>query len=38
LDDPYKIIVVDEVSMLPQEMWNQLLSHRVYVLAAGDPG
>ena len=36
--DDYKIIVVDEVSMLPQELWYQLLSHGVYVLAMGDPG
>lgn len=38
LDDPYDLIVVDEVSMLPQELWYQLLSHGVYVLAMGDPG
>lgn len=37
LDDDYKIIVVDEVSMLPAEMWQLLLSHKVYVLACGDP-
>jgi exodeoxyribonuclease-5 len=30
--------VVDEVSMLPQELWYQLLAHHVYVLAMGDPG
>ena len=24
--------------MLPQELWYQLLSHGVYVLAMGDPG
>lgn len=38
LDEPYELIVVDEVSMLPQELWYQLLSHGVYVLAMGDPG
>lgn len=38
LDDDYQLIVVDEVSMLPQELWYQLLSHGVYVLAMGDPG
>ena len=37
LDDPYDLIVVDEVSMLPQELWYQLLSHGVHVLAMGDP-
>lgn len=38
LEEPYELIVVDEVSMLPQELWFQLLSHGVYVLAMGDPG
>jgi exodeoxyribonuclease-5 len=38
LDKRYELIVVDEVSMLPQEMWDLLLSHHVYVLALGDPG
>lgn len=38
LDADYDLIVVDEVSMLPQELWYQLLSHGVYVLAMGDPG
>ena len=38
LEYPYKLIVVDEVSMLPKEMWNLLLSHRAYILALGDPG
>ena len=33
-----KVIVVDEVSMLPKEMWELLLSRGVYVLATGDPG
>lgn len=31
------IIVVDEVSMLPKEMWDLLLSHHIYVIACGDP-
>lgn len=34
----YKLIVVDEVSMLPQEMWDLMLTHRIYILACGDPG
>lgn len=33
----YKVIVVDEISMLPNVIWEQLLSHRKYVLAMGDP-
>ena len=37
LEGNYKIIVVDEVSMLPKDMWELLLKHRVYVLALGDP-
>ena len=38
LEHDYKLIVVDEVSMLPDEIWYQLLTHGVYVLAMGDPG
>lgn len=38
LDKNYKLIVVDEVSMLPEDLWYQLLSHHIYVLALGDPG
>ena len=38
LDNLYKVIVVDEVSMLPKPMWELLLSHKIYVLACGDPG
>ena len=37
LEYPYKIIVVDEVSMIPIDMWNLLLSHGVHVIALGDP-
>lgn len=33
----YRLIVVDEISMLPKNMWELLLSHRVHVLALGDP-
>lgn len=38
LEKPYKVIVVDEISMLPKSMWDLLLSHNIYILAAGDPG
>lgn len=38
LDFDYKIIVLDECSMLPEEMWQLLLTHHVHVLALGDPG
>lgn len=37
LENNYEIIVVDEVSMLPKEMWLKLLSHRIHVIACGDP-
>lgn len=33
----YKIVVVDEVSMLPMPMWQRLLTHGVYIIACGDP-
>lgn len=38
LNSDCDIVVVDEVSMLPKPMWELLLSHRVYVIACGDPG
>ena len=38
LEHPYKVIVVDEVSMLPKPMWELLTSHGAYILATGDPG
>lgn len=37
LEKNYKVIVVDEVSMLPIDMWELLLSHKVHVIACGDP-
>lgn len=37
LDDGLEVIIVDEVSMLPKEMWLRLLSHRIHVIACGDP-
>lgn len=37
LEYNFKLIIVDEVSMLPEDMWNLLLSHRVHVVALGDP-
>ena len=36
--EPYKIIIVDEVSMAPMELMKLLLSHRdIYVICLGDP-
>lgn len=37
LEKPYKVIVCDEISMLPQPMWEQLLKHPVYIIGLGDP-
>lgn len=34
---PYKIVVVDEISMLPKSMWDRLMTHNVHVIACGDP-
>ncbi|MCM1223051.1 MAG: AAA family ATPase [Lachnospiraceae bacterium] len=34
----YDLVVLDEASMLPEKMWELLLSHRIHVLALGDPG
>lgn len=36
--EPYKLIIVDEISMLPKEIWELLLSHHIHVIALGDPG
>lgn len=37
LEGDYKLIVVDEVSMLPKELWDLLLSHKRHIIALGDP-
>lgn len=37
LEQPYKIVVIDELSMVPADMWELLKRHRVYILALGDP-
>lgn len=37
LECKYKLIVVDEVSMIPLDMWELLLSHNIHVIALGDP-
>ena len=37
LEYPFKLLVVDEVSMLPKKLWDLLLSHKIHVLALGDP-
>lgn len=32
-----QLIVVDEVSMVPKQIWDLLLSHHIHVIACGDP-
>lgn len=32
-----KLVVVDEVSMVPKHIWDLLLSHGIHVIACGDP-
>ena len=34
---PYKIVIVDEVSMVPMDLMKQLAKHPVYVICCGDP-
>lgn len=40
--DPIKVVIVDEISMLPKEMWELLITHHinsgVHIIALGDPG
>lgn len=38
LECNWRLVVVDEVSMVPLEMWNLLMKHNVYIIATGDPG
>jgi len=38
LDRRPKLIVVDEISMLPKKMWEDLLRLRIHVIGCGDPG
>lgn len=37
LDHPYKVIVVDEISMVPLNIWELLLKHGIHVICLGDP-
>lgn len=34
----YKIVIVDECSMVPKELLNQLLKYPVHIICLGDPG
>lgn len=33
----YKVVIVDEISMVPKKLLDDLMSHKVYVIALGDP-
>lgn len=37
LDKPYKIVVVDELSMVPMTLMRLLAKHKVHVIGLGDP-
>ena len=37
LEIPYKLIIVDEISMLPKQMWELLLTHHIPIICCGDP-
>lgn len=37
LDISYKLIIVDEISMLPKQMWELLLAHKIPIICCGDP-
>ena len=35
---PYKVVIVDECSMVPKELLQLLFKHNIYILCLGDPG
>ena len=37
LEENIKVVVVDEVSMLSNKLWLELLRHPIYIIALGDP-
>lgn len=37
LEGNYSLIIVDEISMLPNDLWELLLSHKKHIIALGDP-
>ena len=34
---PYKVVIVDEISMVPKELMDRLESYPVYIIGLGDP-
>lgn len=37
-DIPYKVVVVDECSMVPKDLLRRLITYDVYIICLGDPG
>jgi len=37
-DIPYKIVIVDECSMVPKDLLKRLASYKVHIICLGDPG
>lgn len=37
LDQPYEILIFDEVSMIPTSIWTHALRHGIHIIALGDP-
>ena len=35
---PYKIVIVDECSMVPKDLLQKLISYKVHIICLGDPG
>lgn len=35
---PYKIVIVDECSMVPKELLQRLIKYNVHIICLGDPG
>lgn len=36
LDEDYKLVVIDEISMVSKTLWDLLLTHRIHILCLGD--
>ncbi len=37
IDESIQLIIVDEISMCPKDIWKLLLKHKRYIIALGDP-
>lgn len=36
LDEDYRLVVIDEISMVSKTLWDLLLTHRIHILCLGD--